>query len=421
MSSNSERIAWLNEQYSPSRTAHDFEGSIRSYRAGTEAARAALTGARHRVLAYGPRSAERIECFLPLPHGAAGESGRSGGRRGAPIFAFLHGGWWQDLSIDYAAAPAPAVVDAGALWASIGYTLAPNVSLREIVAEVSAAVATLAAHAVDLGGDPSRIVLAGHSAGAHLAAMQLTALAAEASRRSVAGLLLIGGAYDLAPIAESYVNEKVRMSAADAGVREIAAAADEIIIQLHEMINPEQRRAALNAAPDAKLDTFFVEADAALGEGELQVRELLEQTRGHDVRGGDRHQLRSEQHEVVDVLAGIKEQSSYSRVSYIFFGKTYRPQVKFYQLSHKLHFFILRQFQLSENFRHHSSTHNLMTMKGPAMSGFEFLGSRFCDVVQQCGPAQPKVFRNAGDVVQHLQGVIKIILMPMAVYIFRSC
>lgn len=216
MSSNSERIAWLNEQYSPSRTAHDFEGSIRSYRAGTEAARAALTGARHRVLAYGPRSAERIECFLPLPHGAAGESGRSGGRRGAPIFAFLHGGWWQDLSIDYAAAPAPAVVGAGALWASIGYTLAPNVSLREIVAEVSAAVATLAAHAVDLGGDPSRIVLAGHSAGAHLAAMQLTALAAEASRRSVAGLLLIGGAYDLAPIAESYVNEKVRMSAADA-------------------------------------------------------------------------------------------------------------------------------------------------------------------------------------------------------------
>jgi arylformamidase len=58
--------------------------------------------------------------------------------------------------------------------------------------------------------------LAGHSAGAHLAAAQLTALTPEAPRYTAAGLLLIGGAYDLGPIAESYVNEKVRMSEADA-------------------------------------------------------------------------------------------------------------------------------------------------------------------------------------------------------------
>lgn len=221
MSSSSERVAWLNEQYSPSRTAHDFSGSIQSYKAGTEAARAAITGNRHRVLAYGAPPSNRIECFLPRTEGAPDKTGRGGlrtggARRGAPIFAFLHGGWWQDLSIDYAAAPAVALTDAGAIYASIGYTLTPAVQLREIVAEVSAALTTIAAQATEMGGDPRRIVLAGHSAGAHLAATQLTALAPEAPRYTAAGLLLIGGAYDLGPIAESYVNEKVRISAADA-------------------------------------------------------------------------------------------------------------------------------------------------------------------------------------------------------------
>ena len=211
MSSSSERIAWLNEQYSPSRTAHDFNASIQSYKAGTDAARAAITGKRHRVLAYGALLSNRIECFLPRTEGAPG-----GARKGAPIFAFLHGGWWQELSTDYAAAPAVALTDAGAIYASIGYTLTPAVGLREIVTEVSAALTTIAANATGMGGDPRRIVLAGHSAGAHLAATQLTALAPEAPRYTAAGLLLIGGAYDLGPIAESYVNEKVRMSAADA-------------------------------------------------------------------------------------------------------------------------------------------------------------------------------------------------------------
>ena len=225
MNSSSERIAWLNEQYSPSRTAHDFNASIQSYKVGTEAARAAIAGNRHRVLAYGAPSSNRIECFLPRTEGAPG-----GARRGAPIFAFLHGGWWQDLSIDYAAAPAVALTDAGAIYASIGYTLTPAVQLREIVAEVSAALTTIAANATGMGGDPRRIVLAGHSAGAHLAATQLTALTPEAPRYTAAGLLLIGGAYDLGPIAESYVNEKVCMSEADA-----AALSPALLTPLHDV------------------------------------------------------------------------------------------------------------------------------------------------------------------------------------------
>jgi arylformamidase len=245
LNSSSERLAWLNDQYSPSHTAHDFNGSIQSYKTGTEAARTAITGNRHRVLAYGAPPSNRIECFLPRTEGAPRAA-----RRGAPIFAFLHGGWWQDLSIDYAAAPAVALTDAGAIYASIGYTLTPAVGLREIVAEVSAALTAIAANATGMGGDPRRIVLAGHSAGAHLAAAQLTALAPEAPRYTVAGLLLIGGAYDLGPIAESYVNEKVRMSEADA-----AALSPALLTPLHDVpvkirvgeVEPEEfhRNAAL--------------------------------------------------------------------------------------------------------------------------------------------------------------------------------
>ena len=230
MSSSSERIAWLNEQYSPSLTAHDFNGSIQSYKAGTEAARVAITGVRHQLLSYGVRPSHRIECFLPPAHIASSHADKAARRVGAPIFAFLHGGWWQDLSIDYAAAPARLFTDAGAIYASIGYTLTPEAELREIVAEVSAALTTLAARATGMGGDPRRIVLAGHSAGAHLAATQLTALAPEAPRYTVAGLLLIGGAYDLGPIAESFVNEKVRMSEADA-----AALSPALLTPLHDV------------------------------------------------------------------------------------------------------------------------------------------------------------------------------------------
>jgi arylformamidase len=225
LSASRERIAWLDDQYSPSRTAHDFDRSIQSYKAGTDAARTAITGSRHRVLAYGASRANRIECFLPRVDG-----GSRGARSGAPIFAFLHGGWWQDLSIDYAAAPAIALTNAGAIYASIGYTLTPAVRLHDIVHEVSDALVALAARATEMGGDPRRVVLAGHSAGAHLAAVQLTALAPEAARATVAGLLLIGGAYDLGPIAESYVNEKVRMSEADA-----AALSPALLAPIHDV------------------------------------------------------------------------------------------------------------------------------------------------------------------------------------------
>ncbi|MEI7605004.1 MAG: alpha/beta hydrolase [Chloroflexota bacterium] len=135
------------------------------------------------------------------------------------MFAMLHGGWWQEGSIDDAGRYAQIVTDAGGIHLSIGYTLTPHVTLGEILDEVATAIDAIATHAEQFGGDPSRIVLGGHSAGAHLAAMLVTAGAGRIRddvRARIAGLMLISGAYDLAPIAESYVNDAVRMSEQDA-------------------------------------------------------------------------------------------------------------------------------------------------------------------------------------------------------------
>lgn len=169
------------------------------------------------VVSYGPLPSQRIEWFTPA---AAASAAQAAPR---PVFVMFHGGWWQEGSIDDGGRYAAAIVGAGGVHVAVGYTLAPAASLREIVGEASAAVATIAATAAQHGADPARIVVAGHSAGAHLAASLITALAPKSTRSLVAGLLLVGGIYDLPPLAESYVNERVGMSAGEAAALSPAA------------------------------------------------------------------------------------------------------------------------------------------------------------------------------------------------------
>src|SRR6201994_352751 len=91
--------------------------------------------------------------------------------------------------------------------ALIGYTLAPDATLDEIVAEIHAGLDFLAAQLPDLGGDPKRIVVSGWSAGGHLTSMAL-------SHRSVKAGMAISGIYDLEPIRHSYLNVKLGLDEA---------------------------------------------------------------------------------------------------------------------------------------------------------------------------------------------------------------
>lgn len=123
---------------------------------------------------------------------------------GAPCLVFVHGGYWQRNARADFACFAEGLNTAGWSLAMPGYTLAPAASLAGIFAEIGGALDWLAEHGAARGiGGP--IVLAGWSAGAHLAALHL-------EHPAVTAVLAISGVYDLAPIRETYLNEKLGLT-----------------------------------------------------------------------------------------------------------------------------------------------------------------------------------------------------------------
>ncbi|MBO9448075.1 alpha/beta hydrolase [Ruegeria sp. R14_0] len=133
---------------------------------------------------------------------------------GAPLHIFIHGGYWQALSQRESAMMAPALIQAEQSFVTLNYTLAPHARIGDMIAECRDALLWLAANAPDLGFDPSRVTLSGHSAGAHLAAMVM-ASSADALARSglrVRDVILISGIYDLEPISQTSVNDPLQLT-----------------------------------------------------------------------------------------------------------------------------------------------------------------------------------------------------------------
>jgi acetyl esterase/lipase len=147
----------------------------------------------HLDLRYGPRERNRID-FLK----AADK---------APTLLFIHGGYWQHRAKEVFTVVAEGAMAHGINVALKGYTLAPDATLDEIVAEIHAGIDFLAGQLPALGADSGGIVVSGWSAGGHLTSM---ALASEHVRAGVA----ISGIYDLEPIRHSYLNEKLRLDEA---------------------------------------------------------------------------------------------------------------------------------------------------------------------------------------------------------------
>lgn len=135
-----------------------------------------------------------------------------------PCLAFIHGGYWQALAKDDCAYIVEPFVVAGIAVAMIEYRLCPHVTMCELFEDVRRAFAKLHAVAAQHDVDGSRIVVAGHSAGGHLATMLMTedlavlGLADDA----IKGVVSISGLYDLEPIRLSFLNAALRMNAAEA-------------------------------------------------------------------------------------------------------------------------------------------------------------------------------------------------------------
>src|SRR6201747_1277059 len=147
----------------------------------------------HLDLRYGPRERNRID-FLKAANGA-------------PTLLFIHGGYWQTRAKETFTVFAGGPLAHGINIALTGYTLAPDATLDEIVAEIHEGLDFLIAQLPGLGADPNRIVASGWSAGGHLTSMAL-------SHRSVKAGMAISGIYDLEPIRHSYLNVKLGLDEA---------------------------------------------------------------------------------------------------------------------------------------------------------------------------------------------------------------
>ena len=135
--------------------------------------------------------------------------------RKPPLVVFIHGGFWTLSDDEYQIGPAvaEALLPNGVAVALVRYRLAPAAAHPAQAQDVAAAVAHLIRSADKYGYDAKRIYIAGHSAGAHLAALvALDGSYLGAQRlypRSLAGVLAFSGIYDLRRSAESAEQQKL--------------------------------------------------------------------------------------------------------------------------------------------------------------------------------------------------------------------
>lgn len=149
------------------------------------------------VLAYGKDPLQKLD-FWPAVHPA------DPAMPPAPLIVFVHGGGWKRGDKDNATGKWKAVhfPQEGYAFASIDYRLVPSATVEQQASDVAHALKAMLDRAGSLGIDRSRVVLMGHSAGAHLVALVGTderyLRSAGLSFRDIAGVVPIdGAAYDV--------------------------------------------------------------------------------------------------------------------------------------------------------------------------------------------------------------------------------
>ena len=170
----------LAREYSP-RFQTDMNVLFKAWSAEGEGFRARFPGL---DLTYGPGRYEAFDIFLPE------------GVEKPPVWVFVHGGYWQASDKNQHAHLAKGMLEAGFAVVMANYGLAPENALANIVAQNTRLLAYLVEQADSLGIDASRLHIAGHSAGGHIAGMIATRGAAPTLRSA----LLLSGVFDLEPL-----------------------------------------------------------------------------------------------------------------------------------------------------------------------------------------------------------------------------
>ena len=194
----------LSRQYSPRGTVNNLDALLQDYRTQSQP----MYDLPHlRDLRYGTQADELLDLF-PVP-----------GRTDAPLFVFIHGGYWRALGKQDSVFMARNFTAHGVAVAAVNYQLAPAARLSEIVAQCRRSLAWLYTHGPAHGIDVRRIVLGGSSAGAHLAAMLLAPgwqAAFGVPKNVVKAGVLVSGLYDLAPVQQTTPNDWLALDSAEA-------------------------------------------------------------------------------------------------------------------------------------------------------------------------------------------------------------
>ncbi|MBZ6075063.1 alpha/beta hydrolase [Microvirga puerhi] len=214
-------------------------------------------------LAYGPGPRHRVDLFHP-----------PGGDAGGPVVMFIHGGYWQGLDKSSSSHLARGANERGLTVAVPSYDLAPHVTLSGIVAEMETAADFL------MQRSGRSLIVAGHSAGGHLAAC-LMARSVKSLKRPIRAGLSISGLFDLVPLVSTSVNRALGLT-----------------------IEEARRLSPIYDQPPADTRFVAVVGGAESAEYRRQSRDFVTQWNAMDALGSV-HEVANAHH--FDVMAGLAD------------------------------------------------------------------------------------------------------------------
>lgn len=195
--------AAVDRGYNARATVDDVDVLLAEYASRSAVARDTLDCLEN--VAYGDHLDEVIDIFPAGPN--------------APIFIFIHGGYWRALSQKDSASMAPGLVAKGVSLVTVNYSLAPVASLDTIVGQCRAALTWVWENAASFGGDRNSIFIGGSSAGGHLTGMLVAGgwhSEFGLPEKAIKGAVSLSGLYELEPIRLSHINEWMRLDLAGA-------------------------------------------------------------------------------------------------------------------------------------------------------------------------------------------------------------
>jgi arylformamidase len=188
-------------QFNPQLAFPNFKDAQVKRTAANSQARSNL--ASHLDLPYGDHKLRRLDIFPTVSS-----------ERAAPVHVFVHGGYWRAQDKENFAFVATELVRRGITTVVVNYELCPDSTLDLVADSALAAIEWVCGHVAEYGGDPRRISLLGHSAGAHLCAVGLAAdwQARGIDPSFIRGAVLVSGIFDPAPAMHTTVNTELRLT-----------------------------------------------------------------------------------------------------------------------------------------------------------------------------------------------------------------